>query len=134
MTDFIKDLEFSVRAGNVLRNMGIDNLDAFMALTEKQVMAEDGAGAKTWREVAETQSYFRHLAEYAHALACQGAKEKAQALRSKRDELALAVLPKVVDTCAQDTREPGETHEQMLARKAYALADAMLAARETKET
>lgn len=123
MTDFIDGLELSVRAGSALRRMGIDNLEAFMTLTKKQVMAEKNAGARTWREVANMQGYFRHLA-------LESDKPKPW---SERDTIALHTLPKIMDTCAQYTREPGETHEQMFARKAYALADAMLAARDTKE-
>lgn len=37
----------------------------------------------------------------------------------------------VIIACKNDTRENGETHEQMFARKAAAIADAMLAARST---
>lgn len=127
MTDFINDIELSVRAGNVLRNMGINNLDAFMALTKKEVMAEINAGNRTWNEIANLQKHFRCLAEERDQPALPAMQWSA------RDVMALNLLPKVMDTCAQDTREPGETHEQMFARKAYALADAMLAARETKE-
>lgn len=47
-----------------------------------------------------------------------------------RDEYAMRVLPTVVTVCKGDTPGPGETMEAMFARKAYVLADAMLAARE----
>jgi hypothetical protein len=54
---------------------------------------------------------------------------------SLRDAAALAALPAVISVCASDTpREIGkETHEQMFARKAWAVADAFIAARETGE-
>lgn len=35
----------------------------------------------------------------------------------------------IIITCKNDTREKGETHEQMFARKAAAVADALLSAR-----
>ena len=36
----------------------------------------------------------------------------------------------IIIACKNDTREKGETHEQMFARKAAAVADALLSARE----
>jgi hypothetical protein len=48
---------------------------------------------------------------------------------SMRDYFAAKALPACVAVCNQDTREPNETHAQMMARRAYELADAMLAAR-----
>lgn len=50
---------------------------------------------------------------------------------SLRDWFAGTVLGGVIAATKSDTREPNETHEQMFARRAYALADAMLAARES---
>ena len=51
-----------------------------------------------------------------------------------RDAAALAALPAILQVCAGDKpREIGtETHEQMFARKAWAVADAFIAAREGK--
>lgn len=51
---------------------------------------------------------------------------------SLRDAAALAALPAIIDVCKHDTREPGETVEQMFASKAWAVADAFIAAREGK--
>ena len=53
---------------------------------------------------------------------------------SLRDAAALAALPAIIQVCAGDSpREIGtETHEQMFARKAWAVADAFIAAREGK--
>lgn len=46
---------------------------------------------------------------------------------SCRDYFAACALPAVVAACRYDTLAPGETYEQMIARKCYAIADAMLA-------
>jgi hypothetical protein len=50
-----------------------------------------------------------------------------------RDWFAGTVLGGVIAATKSDTREPNETHEQMFARRAYALADAMLSARQQKD-
>lgn len=47
-----------------------------------------------------------------------------------RDWFAGQALTAIVTVCIHDTRENGETTKQMIARKAYEVADAMLAARE----
>lgn len=47
-----------------------------------------------------------------------------------RDWFAGQALAGVVTACRNDTRKGDETHEEMFARKAYAIADAMLAERE----
>ncbi len=46
-----------------------------------------------------------------------------------RDRIAMAALPAVIKRCNGDTRYAGETLEELFARKAYAVADAFLAAR-----
>jgi hypothetical protein len=46
-----------------------------------------------------------------------------------RDWFAGQVLVGIMETCKNDTRNEGETHEQMFARKSYQVADAMLEAR-----
>ena len=51
---------------------------------------------------------------------------------SLRDWFAGQALHSVILTCANDTREEGETRERMFAKKAYAIADAMLEARALK--
>lgn len=38
----------------------------------------------------------------------------------------------IIIACKNDTREKGETHEQMFARKAAAVADALLTARDAQ--
>ena len=46
-----------------------------------------------------------------------------------RDYFAGQALGSVMHLCARDTLAPGESIEAAFARKAYAIADAMLAAR-----
>lgn len=53
---------------------------------------------------------------------------------SLRDWFAGQALGAVIAATKNDTREHGETLEQMFARKAYAVADAMLAACATGDT
>lgn len=48
---------------------------------------------------------------------------------SLRDYFAGQALPQVIHMCFADRRLDGETSEQMFARKAYAIADAMLTER-----
>jgi len=35
-------------------------------------------------------------------------------------------LPQIINTCARDTTKPGETREQLFARKAFEVARAMM--------
>lgn len=44
---------------------------------------------------------------------------------ARRDKNATAALPSVVEVCARDMTERGETPPEMFARKAYEIADAM---------
>ena len=124
----VNEIELSVRTSNVLKNMGdVHTLDDFLALTEGHVRAVRGAGRRVWQEIRSVQTDMRRQMREAEGRSAED--------WTKRDEIALAVLPTVVQVCAGDRpREAGtETHEQMFSRKAYALADAMLAARKTKE-
>lgn len=128
MSNIINEIELSVRTSNVLKNMGdVHTMDDFLALTEGHVRAVRGAGRRVWQEIRSVQTDTRRQMREAEGRSAED--------WTKRDEIALAVLPTVVQVCAGDRpREVGtETHEQMFSRKAYALADAMLAARETKE-
>lgn len=61
MTDFIKSLELSVRASNVLRNMldPIDGHEKFLALTPERVLAQPRAGRRTWTEIKHLQDILR---------------------------------------------------------------------------
>ena len=128
MSNIINEIELSVRTSNVLKLMGdVHTLDDFLALTEGHVRAVRGAGRRVWQEIRSVQMDLRRQMREAEGRSAED--------WTKRDEIALAVLPTVVQVCAGDRpREVGtETHEQMFSRKAYALADAMLAARKTKE-
>lgn len=49
-----------------------------------------------------------------------------------RDAFALAALPALVTVCGNDTREPGQSLEQHIAKFAFDLADAMLAVRKAQ--
>lgn len=63
MSDFLDTLELSVRAIRILRDWGgIDNVDAFLALTRAEVMTVKGAGLITWREIEDVQREFRRKA------------------------------------------------------------------------
>lgn len=46
-----------------------------------------------------------------------------------RDRFAMAAISKIIEVCADDPRQPGESFEQYFARRAYWIADAMLAER-----
>lgn len=61
MTDFIKSLEMSVRASNVLRGIEppIDSPERFLALTPEQVLRRPRAGKGTWQEVKRMQDVLR---------------------------------------------------------------------------
>lgn len=50
---------------------------------------------------------------------------------TKRDWFAGQALVGIINACALDTRRDGERTENMFARKAFSIADAMIAARET---
>lgn len=48
---------------------------------------------------------------------------------SLRDAMAIAALPAVIRCCAADNRLANETQNQLFARKAFNIADAMISAR-----
>jgi hypothetical protein len=50
---------------------------------------------------------------------------------SLRDYFAAKALPAVLSVCFTDSLKPGETPEDMFSRKSYAIADAMLKARQS---
>ena len=121
MRDIIDEARLSARATNILKVMEtVKTLEDFMALTEQEVRSRKGAGAGTWHEIRDAQDRFA------------GVLPQKTATFALRDQAALAALPAVIQVCAGDRpREIGtETHEQMFARKAWAVADAFIAARE----
>ena len=124
MSNIIDDIELSVRTANVLKLMGdIHTLDDFMGLTMGRVCAVRNAGPRTWDEIREVQNHLRNIEERRNHVQ--------QTEEELRHEIAMQVLPSVITTCKNDTRKAGETHEQMFARNAYAMADAMIEARKT---
>lgn len=136
----IDDLEFSVRAGNVLRKMNPEmTLDDFMALTKKEVIAQKNAGARTWREVAEMQAHFRQVARERRKAKSGGpaypipggyAHEMWPGM-SLRDAAALATLQGIVS--GHDETGMWCWTPETAAKMAWEVADAFIAARETKE-
>ena len=131
----LDSLELSVRADRVLRDYGrIKTLDDFMALNKVQIMALKGAGMRTWGEIKTLQKNLRDGHPEVNRVLAQAAPEKPTDALTLRDQAALAALPVIIQACAGDSpREIGtETYEQMFARKAWAVADAFIAAREGK--
>ena len=121
MSNIIDQLELSVRTTNVLKLMGdVHTLDDFMGLTKNQVCSIRGAGQRTWNEIRQLQLNL-----------FQRAEEAAEKLKPSfdRDEIALHVLPQIIESCKNDTLAAGESRGHMFARKAYAMADEMLLAR-----
>lgn len=123
----IDDLELSVRASNVLRRRGrVETLDDFMALTKDDIMAQPKAGIRTWREIEQMHKFLRARNEAPPPLSA--------ANMTLRDTAALAALPAVIKMYAAGGRSLHETAEQYFARRAWAIADAFIAARETQDT
>ncbi len=55
----IEDLEFSVRTGNCLRAAEVSTIAELLLLQRHTVLGWKNAGARTWREIADMQSYIR---------------------------------------------------------------------------
>ena len=122
MTNIIDELELSVRTTNALKLMGdVHTLDDFMALTMGRVCAVRNAGRRTWNEIRDVQNNLRS----------QMHQTDEQYETKLRHEIAMHVLPTLIEVCKNDPRMEGETGAQMFARKAYDMADAMIAARKT---
>lgn len=56
----VDDLEINVRTRALLRNLGVQTIDQFMALDRPTVLSQMYAGAKTWRDIDEAQEGIRH--------------------------------------------------------------------------
>lgn len=113
MSDFLSQLELSVRARNVLRNLDIGDLESFMELTQEEILAVRNAGRQTWHEIRELQDYF---------------SQPQRRPWSRRDEIALALLP-VVYTKMSGVMLSSVNFEENCAKRAFAMADAFLAVR-----
>lgn len=119
----IDDLELSVRASNVLKNMGVETMDDFMALTRQSVMRQKNAGRRTWQEVSEVQTYYRH-----EALA--DAEFSAPVLSETDDFRDRAALAALQGFCSQtDSSGMWSWLPDMAVAEAWRIADAMCAAR-----
>lgn len=106
-----------------------------------RVRVEDGALAVLTRLIPETEAF---AGEWECAFEDDGAEgiiadgeftvvePATDYTPTLRDQFAMAALTGVIRTCKADTLEPRQTMEQHFANKAYAVADAMLAAREAK--
>ena len=133
----LDNLELSVRADRVLRDYGrIKTLDDFMALNKAQVMALKGAGMRTWGEIKTLQKNLKRAPWPEPVdLTVDGVYEEIRfTLKpdiSLRDQAALAALQgslaRVFWPACQD-----DVWRADIARHAYRIADAFIAAREGK--
>jgi hypothetical protein len=121
MTSILDQLELSVRAQNVLRARGgVDTLSDFMALTRTEVMSLPKVGVRTWNEIADMQNILR----------ADPPEVQKEDLTALRDAAALAALQ---GFCSQtDASGTWSWLPDMAAAEAWRMADAFIAARETK--
>lgn len=124
----LDNLDLSVRADRVLRDYGrINTLDDFMALNKVQIMALKGAGMRTWGEIKTLQKNLRDGHPEVNRMLAQDAPD----LTALRDQAALAALQgslaRVFWPACQDDEWRAD-----VARQAYQIADAFIAAREGK--
>lgn len=120
---FLDTLELSVRADRVLRAWGrVQSMDDFLNLKRSEVMALKGAGVKTWDEIVHMQ---RIIMRGEDKMVAPSEPEPSQAM-SLRDAAALAALQGL---CADSSIN---APPQDIAKGAWRLADAFIAARETK--
>jgi DNA-directed RNA polymerase alpha subunit len=68
MSKFLNALELSVRTHRILEREGIDNVDAFMALTTRDILKMSNAGRKTSNEVLDIQTYLRNGAKHRYTM------------------------------------------------------------------
>lgn len=69
MSEFINDLEMSVRTIGICRNAGWDTEAVFLKLRKSDVMEAKGAGIRTWREINEVQQHLKRVAKRESLLA-----------------------------------------------------------------
>jgi hypothetical protein len=127
MTSILDQLELSVRAQNVLRARGgVDTLSDFMALNRSDVLRQPKAGQVTWREIERMQTYLRSEPDETPT----APTAPTDAITALRDAAALAALQ---GFCAQaDSSGTWSWLPDMAAAEAWRVADAFIAARETK--
>jgi hypothetical protein len=140
MSDIIHDLELSIRATNVLTDYGrVKTLEDFLALDRATVMGLPKSGTKTWEEIKRVQLYLlREGKQDAPAPKWGGPAYPIQKTdthdtwpgMSLRDAAALAALQ---GFCTQaDSSGSWSWLPDMAAAEAWRVADAFIAARETK--
>lgn len=121
---------------NTLKKAGIDpnDIDLLCSMTSKQLFTLPGFSYGSLGKVrAYLASKGRRLADEAdlQPLAKRPVEPKSQPTLqngiSRRDWFAGQAVGSVMHLCARDTLAPSESLEASFARKAYAIADAMLA-------
>ena len=55
----VEELEFSVRTGNCIRGNGVTTIAELLSLERHTVLSWKNAGSRTWREIADMQSYLK---------------------------------------------------------------------------
>lgn len=120
----LKDLELSVRAHNVLLDYGkVHTLNDFLALTRAKVMSLPKAGVRTWNEIAHIQN----------ALRADPPEVQKEDLTALRDAAALAALQGIMAHEAPEQLLKTLTGQSGLTTGVFIIADAFIAARESKE-
>jgi len=123
---FLDSLELSVRADRLLRAWGrVQSAHDFLNLKRSEFMALKGAGVKTWNEIVHLQRMF--LREETRVVPAEPAPQQ---IMSLRDAAALAALQ---GFCSQsDSSGMWSWLPDIAAAEAWRVADAFIAARETK--
>lgn len=128
MSNIINQLELSVRTSNILKDMGdVHTLDDFLALTEGHVKRQRGAGRRVWQEIRSIQTDIRRDLQQAEE------RRAAQPVAEETDETVLRdwFAGKALAGLLADSEVGGSA--EIVAAACYRYADAMLAARKTKE-
>ena len=130
--EFLDSIELSVRADRVLRTWGkVNALDDFMALKKSDVMALKGAGARTWREIREIQEQFMYDQRATERQAQQEAIKRLDEHEDRlRDEAALVALQGLLSANDPEGVVRQLTGQRSVSVAAWAIADALIAARE----
>lgn len=60
--DFVWRLEIGPRAHTALLELGVTDVDTFMAVTADDILPRRNCGKKTWGEIRDLQEHFRNVA------------------------------------------------------------------------
>ena len=133
MSNIINELELSVRTSNVLKNMGdVHTLDDFLALTEGHVRAVRGAGRRVWQEIRSVQTDMRRQMDLQRQMReAEGRSAEEIDKTVLRDWFAGKALAGLLAESLHGGRSRATPNTT--AHNCYQYADAMLAARKTKE-